>query len=483
MILSRRLPRLLASLALLGSVLTASPAAAQEALPLSQIDQYIETELKASRIPGMAVAIIKDRQVIHAQGYGVADADGRPVTAETPFIIGSTTKSFTALAIMQLVEAGKVELDAPVQRYLPWFTLADKEAAAKLTVRHLLNQTSGISTNAAFSINLAPDASLEAYVRELAKIKPTAQPGALWQYSNANYSTLGLLVELLSGQSYTEYVEQKILAPAGMKQTFLSQEVAAQNGLAAGHQYLFGFPVARNFPQKVSDIPAGFINASAPDLAKFLIALQSGRLLSPALVKEMQSPAAPMGGSDEFYAMGWMRRVHNGIPVIDHPGDVMNFKAYMALSVTEDWGVVLMANSNNSFSPEFQGIADGVLSLMAGKELPAGPGHSINRTMLFIGIALGLVLLWQLWGFARLPRWSRGGLWSYLRIAGNLALGLLIWAGIPAAMGFSWRMLWQFAPDLGISVAVIGTLSLLLGALRLVVGLRRSAPLSAKRAA
>jgi CubicO group peptidase (beta-lactamase class C family) len=97
-------------------------------------------------IPGMALGIVWDGQIAHLQGFGVADSSGRAVTPQTPFYLGSVTKSFTALAVMQLVEAGKIDLDAPVQEYLPWFELADKEAAAKITVRNLLNHTTGIST-------------------------------------------------------------------------------------------------------------------------------------------------------------------------------------------------------------------------------------------------------------------------------------------------------------------------------------------------
>lgn len=429
-----------------------------------------------SRIPGMAIAIVKDHQIVHAKGYGVADPSGRPVTPETPFIIGSASKSFTALAVMQLVEAGKIDLDAPVQRYIPWFSLANDEAGAAITVRHLLNQTSGISTTAAFGIKVDADASLESYVRELAKVQPTAAPGALFQYSNANYSTLGYLIEVVSGQSYAEYVQQHVLTPAGMTHSYIDQDEATQNGLARGYQYLFGFPVARTFPQKMSDIPAGFINASASDLGQYLLGVMDGKLLPPARVAEMQKPAAPMGGQDEFYAMGWMRRVHNGIPVIDHPGDVMNYKAYLAISPDGGWGVAVLANSNNSFSPEFMGITDGVLSLLAGKEPPAVPGHSTNSILLVAGIVLLLIILWQVWGLFRLNRWAtrRRPVRQYLRVAGHVAVGTVIWAGIPTAMGFAWPTLWQFSPDVTILLAVIGTLTLVLGALRLVITLRRS---------
>ncbi len=108
------------------------------------IDTYIADKMLWPRIPGLALAIVKGDQIVYLKGYGQADPSGHPVTPQTPFIIGSVTKSFTALAVMQLVEAGKVKLDAPVQRYIPWFRVADPVISAKITVGELLYQTSGL---------------------------------------------------------------------------------------------------------------------------------------------------------------------------------------------------------------------------------------------------------------------------------------------------------------------------------------------------
>src|SRR5918995_5841476 len=110
-----------------------------------EIDAHIERQMERLNIPGVALAIVEDDEIAHLRGFGQVRPGGEEPTPQTPFIIGSLTKSFTALALMQLVEDGKVELDAPVQRYLPWFRVADPQASAQITVRHLLNQTSGLS--------------------------------------------------------------------------------------------------------------------------------------------------------------------------------------------------------------------------------------------------------------------------------------------------------------------------------------------------
>lgn len=109
------------------------------------LDAYVEAELRAAGLPGMALAIVQGDRIAHLRGFGVAGPSGRPVTAQTPFLIGWVSKSFSALAVMQLVEAGEIELDAPVRRYLPWFQVVGAEASARITVRSLLNHTSGLS--------------------------------------------------------------------------------------------------------------------------------------------------------------------------------------------------------------------------------------------------------------------------------------------------------------------------------------------------
>src|SRR5215467_11450829 len=147
------LSSLLLLLALLFTVLTVAAAQSQQSTsrvaPLSgpdaaSIDAFVSAQIQAQRIPGLSLGIVQGTHIVHLHGFGTADASGRLVTPQTPFIIGSMSKSFTALAVMQLVEAGKVELDVPVQRYLPWFRVADPTASARITVRQLLNQTSGI---------------------------------------------------------------------------------------------------------------------------------------------------------------------------------------------------------------------------------------------------------------------------------------------------------------------------------------------------
>ena len=171
------------------------------------IERFVQDEMAAQRIPGLALGIVENDRITYLRGFGKADDSGRPVTPKTPFIIGSLSKSFTALAIMQLVEAGKIELDAPVQRYLPWFRVADEGASAGITVRHLLNQTSGLSTKTGRTFQGngdISDAALEKTVRKLSSVELTAPVGKTYQYSTVNYAVLGLIVQTVAGRSLRE---------------------------------------------------------------------------------------------------------------------------------------------------------------------------------------------------------------------------------------------------------------------------------------
>ncbi len=189
--------------------------------------------MDAQRIPGLALGIVEGDEIVHLRGFGESDSSGQAVSPETPFIIGSVAKSVTALAVMQLVEAGKVDLDAPVQDYLPWFRVADEKASAEITVRHLLNHTSGISTKTGRSYQGNGDTSdeaLEKAVRKLSTAELTEPVGETFQYSTINYSVLGLIVQTVSGQSYESYIQDNVFDPLEMDGSFTSEADATGPG-------------------------------------------------------------------------------------------------------------------------------------------------------------------------------------------------------------------------------------------------------------
>jgi CubicO group peptidase (beta-lactamase class C family) len=249
-----------------------------------QIDSYILSEMADLHIPGISIAIVQGNQIVHLKSFGIADSSGRRLTPRTPMLIGSLTKSFTALAIMQLVESGKIDLDTPAQHYLPWFFIlpppetdyldidqnTDSNASSRITIRQLLNQTSGISRSTGEKMIVDADTSdsaIEHYVRALATERMHHAAGAGFEYSNANYVTLGMVIQVVSGISYEAYVQEHIFKPLEMNNSFTSQVEAQQHGMSAGYRQWFGFPVnASNLPYPRELVSAGYLISSAEDL-------------------------------------------------------------------------------------------------------------------------------------------------------------------------------------------------------------------------
>ena len=406
-------------LALLALSFTAVPVAAAsrtEPVDLARIDAYVSAEMQANHIPGLALGIVHGNQIVHLGGFGVADPSGRAVTAQTPFIIGSVTKSFTTLAIMQLVESGKVDLDAPVQRYLPWFRIADPAASARITLRNLLNHTSGLPTGTG-EAGLVHE-TLEQFVRGLRTATLTASVGTTFQYCNANYLTLGLIIQTVSRQDYGAYIQQHILTPLQMQRTFTSVPEARQNGLAQGYHWLFGTPVPANDPDLSLPalLPAGLLSSTAEDMSHYLVAqMNDGRygsttVLSGTGITSMHAPAvsASLLGPGTSYGLGWFNGPVGGVPALWHDGITGAFHSYMIIEPQNHWGAILLINSFSLVADiaAFPHLEVGLARLLAGQELPAA-GLNLSTFYLVIGVILALVSLRLLWSLLRLRHWYR----------------------------------------------------------------------------
>ena len=210
--------------------------------PYAEIDAYVEQCMQRLNIPAVALAVVEGGKIAHVRGFGWLRARGSAPDAQTPFFIGSLTKSITALAVMQLVEGGSIALAAPVQRYLPWFRVADPRASTRITVRHLLHQTSGLPSvvgeTPLADFDSSPGAT-ERQARDLATCELAQAPGAACEYCNMNYNLLGLVIEAVSGMTYADYVYDRIFRPLDMHHTYVDKAAALQNGLAVGHQLCF----------------------------------------------------------------------------------------------------------------------------------------------------------------------------------------------------------------------------------------------------
>ena len=377
---------------------------------VSAIDGFVDKQMQKHRIPGISLVVFEDGEVIYAKGYGAA-GHGQPMTPDTPMIIGSTTKPFTAVSILQLVEQGLIDLDSPVSAYLPWFRVSNPVASASITVRHLLNHTSGLS-ELGYNRVLSPDATLEQGVRDLQSARLTAPAGTRFQYFNPNYATLALIIETVSGQSYGDYVTEHIFEPLGMTNSHADREDALKAGLAEGHSKLFGFPVARRPIFRAHLLGAGYIVSTARDLSRFLIAIDNGgvsggaRILSPDSVALMALPPAQVPGTS--YGMGWSAGTHRGEPIGGHGGSDEVYSCQTALLTDQHRGYALLMNEQHLIDGMVASgqLQIGLRDLLIGRQPDEG-----GISMKLIGIAILAVFLIALVGtvrsFVRMRGWSR----------------------------------------------------------------------------
>jgi len=237
-----------------------------------EVDDYIEQQMMDEDIPGLAVVVVQGDEIIYLKGFGITSLKNpSPVTPQTIFDLASISKSFTALGVLLLRDDGLIDLDTPVQQYLPDFQINDPRAS-EITVRQLLNQTSGLP--GAFSEPLVfhqGDDAMEKMIAALSQVRLNQPPGLSFEYADINYCLLGALIERVTGTTFEEYMKQKIFVPLGMAHTTLYPDEADERGRADGHQAMYGQIVARNMPIYRSALPAGWVMSSAEDMGKWLI--------------------------------------------------------------------------------------------------------------------------------------------------------------------------------------------------------------------
>ncbi len=422
---------------------------------LNAIDAFLQRQVQANRIPGMAVAIVQGNEIIFAKGYGEA-APGVPATPQTQFYIGSVSKSFTALAVMQLAQEGKLKLDAPVVQYLPWFRVADPEASAQITVRHLLNHTSGLSETGDANAS-AYTSSLEEQGRLLADVHPTAPVGRKYQYYNQNYRLLGLLVEHASGQPYGDYLKSRVFGPLGMVNTVANPMEASH--LAQGYSRLFGFALPQAQRYVPGALPSGYLISTAEDMARYLLAQLNNRqtngeqMLDPKFLGAMRTP--PVGINSD-YGMGWLVSEHGN--TLAHGGALETFQCFVALGLKEKIGLVILYNQNSIENTVFENnsIRDGLLDLLNGKE-PSGNSYGWMGWLLLCAAIADLGNHVRL--LLTLPRWvqktaRQNRFWLWTKVLAGILVPLVVIFGVPAFMhamqggAANWAEPFKLMPDL-----------------------------------
>lgn len=432
------------------------------------------SDFQANGVPGLAYAVVRDGEIVETGERGVVEISGNePVRPETAFLIGSISKSFTALAVMQLVEAGEVELDAPISGYLP---ALDSAAGGEATVRQLLSHTSGFSmyqgnlTQTDFAMDAG---ALSRRVEQVAEMEHAREAGSQWEYSNANYQLLGRLIEVVSGTDYPSYIEENILRPAGMEKSFVHDR-PEREGMATGHRPWFGTkrPMHENLTG-LGSAPQGGIISTAGDMARYLQLMMNGEddLISAESKALMMSPA---NGASPTYGFGWFVNPAKGI--VYHSGSNPGYEALATMVPSERKAVIVLANAGTGTG---FGETNSLQYVLSAKAIDLDPppevgGWGAKATFVAL-VALPIIyLLCMVWAWrhreklrAKSGWFGRFSLWFPLVM--TLAAAWVIFSLVPNLFGVPFDAIALFQPDVGLVLAATGISGVVWAVFRLAV--------------
>lgn len=335
-----------------GSAITATSGKYEKGL--AAIEEKVDARRKELGIPGMSLAIVKDGEVIYSKGIGFKDFENKvPVTADTQFAIGSSSKAFTGLTVLMTADEGKISLDASPKTVLPYFKMADPDTDKNMTIRDLLTHSSGLNrTDMAMITGKLTRAEL---IRVAGEAKPIGKLREKFGYQNLMYTTAGEVVAVAQKQPWEKFVPERIFKPLGMTNSNMSvTEMAKAKDRSFGYSYNFDTKETQKLPYRDIDQigPAGAINSSANDMAKWLkfvlnggVAPDGKRLVSEAGYADWLKPHMKMNPTGTAsYGLGWMIGKWNGMTVVQHGGNIDGFNALVAMIPEKKLGFVMLTN-------------------------------------------------------------------------------------------------------------------------------------------
>ena len=323
---------------------------------LAVLEQRLEEERQKHHIPGMAIAVVHDGQVVLARGFGLRDLENNlPADQHTLFAIGSTTKAFTSALIGMLEDDGIVAFDDPVTRHIPEFNLAVDTRGQPVTIRDLLCHRTGYTRMGL--LWAGGGMNRDEVLQAVARAEPMKPFRKAFQYNNVMYMVAGQAAGRATGSTWEDLIAGQIFGPLGMKQSSTSITAAAEDEhLARGYRWNEDLETHQHLPMRNLDLigPAGSINSSAADMARwvtFLLnqgELEGQRLISPQTLQETWNRQIDVVPGSVAYGLGWMLQEWNGKPVVEHGGNIDGFAAQVGLLPAEQLGFVWLANISDT---------------------------------------------------------------------------------------------------------------------------------------
>ena len=345
---------------------------------LAGFDSFINEAIKAWEVPGLALAIVKNGQIIFAQGYGFRDVEGKlPVTPKTLFAIGSCTKAFTTFVMSTLVDEGKLDWDAPVRKYIPEFRMYDRVATELITPRDLVTHRSGLPRHDLVWYNAT--ISRKQIVDRLPYLEPSETFRSKFQYNNLMFMTAGYLIERVTGKSWEDTVRLRIFEPLGMTgSNFSVKDSQKTTDFAKPYEDRDDKVVEVPFRDITNAGPAGSINSNAEDMSRWLMLhthkgkIDGKQVISAAVLADIHSPHMTTGALQERpeiapagYGLGWSVDDYRGHRRVNHGGGIDGFTTMTTLFPEDGLGLIAVANMSGTSLPEMvtRHAADRLLGL------------------------------------------------------------------------------------------------------------------------
>jgi CubicO group peptidase (beta-lactamase class C family) len=313
-----------------------------------ELEKVALAELAETNTPGAAVGVVSGDRLVFAKGFGVSNVEtGAPVTPDMLFRLGSTTKMFTAAALVTLAEEGKLKLDEPIGKYAKGLS----PKIAGLTAHQLLSHTAGLKDGGQM-FGRHDDEALAETVRALKDDFLFAAPGRIYSYSNPGYWLAGYLIEAVGGKPYADVLDERLFKPVGMQRTTLRPTTAMTWPLAQGHDVSGSDKprVVRPFADNVGNWPAGSIFSSVNDLSRFVIVFMNGgqvegkQVLSPSLIKQLSSLQADQPGSEWKYGYGLALGKNRGVRMVGHDGARSGYGSLIRMAPDHHFAVIILVN-------------------------------------------------------------------------------------------------------------------------------------------
>ena len=420
----------------------------------NEITEFVDTERNAYNIPNVVVGITNADSIIYLQNFGTGGIDDL-------YLIGSNSKSFTALATLILQQKGLFDINDPVIKHLSWFKYENSEQSDKLTVKDLLNHTTGIPRKLGMYEPHRNREIQQYYSGLLDQFSPEISNIGNYEYSNLNYKLLGLIIEQVSNKKYSEFLKDEILKPLNLNETFATQNESEHYGLIESYQYLLYFPIL----QKSVDyneyiVSSAFISSTAENMCQYLRTFMNTKdstqnlIVGQSITNQLFNPRTDIGS---VYGMGWEIQKWKEFERYKHDGLTQSFSSSMLMLPELEIGIVIMSNINNS--PSTIEMADGILRILTDKERVeySKTGFYLRNSLPLFALLVLIVMIFRVkqWIGLKFPVGFNKRILSNIWLILGVAFGLFLVIYIPVAFNTPLLATLDYEPNSGYSLIIL----------------------------